>query len=118
MRTALETSGQAAEGNGGLASGYCVQLEVSDTGCGMPQETLAKIFDPFFSSKGAGHGLGLAVVHGIVRSLGGTIHVTTEPNKGTKFQVCCLVPEPRSKKAGARYPPTTRRCIRLGNCFC
>jgi two-component system, cell cycle sensor histidine kinase and response regulator CckA len=73
--------------SGHLAEGDYVQLEVSDTGRGMPPETQAKVFDPFFTTKTAGHGLGLAIVDGIVRSLGGAIHVTSEPGKGTKLQI-------------------------------
>jgi len=71
----------------GLAEGDYLQLEVSDSGCGMSQETQARVFDPFFTTKSSGHGLGLAVVHGIVRGLGGAIHVASEPAKGTTFQV-------------------------------
>jgi signal transduction histidine kinase/ligand-binding sensor domain-containing protein/CheY-like chemotaxis protein len=70
-----------------LEEGDYLQLEVSDTGCGMSQETCSKVFDPFYSTKGAGHGLGLAVVHGIVRSLGGTIDITSEIGRGTTIQV-------------------------------
>jgi PAS domain S-box-containing protein len=66
---------------------YYLQLAVSDTGRGMSPETQARVFDPFFSTKGAGHGLGLPVVHGIVRSLRGSIHITSEPNQGTTFRV-------------------------------
>jgi CheY-like chemotaxis protein len=50
-------------------------------------ETQAKVFDPFFTTKSAGHGLGLAIVQGIVRSLGGVIHLKSEPGKGTTFHV-------------------------------
>jgi PAS domain S-box-containing protein len=68
------------------ASNY-IQLEVSDTGHGMPPETQAKVFDPFFTTKSTGHGLGLSTVQGIVRSLGGRINCTSEPHKGTTFQI-------------------------------
>jgi PAS domain S-box-containing protein len=79
------TTRQAADR--GAATGCHVQLEVSDAGCGMSQETQAKVFDPFFSTKGAGHGLGLAVVQGIVRALGGTIHIASEPDRGSTFEI-------------------------------
>jgi CheY-like chemotaxis protein len=70
-----------------LPEGEYLTLEVSDTGNGMSPETQARVFDPFFTTKRAGHGLGLAVVSGIVRSLGGTIRLTSQPGKGSTFQV-------------------------------
>jgi PAS domain S-box-containing protein len=72
---------------GRLPEGDYLELKVCDTGCGIPQEAQAKVFDPFFTTKSAGHGLGLAIVHGIVRSLGGAIELTSEPGKGTTFQI-------------------------------
>ncbi len=78
-----------------LADGDYLQLEVSDTGVGMSPETQARIFDPFFTTKPLGHGLGMAVVQGIVRRLGGFIYLTSEPNKGTTFRVllsCAATP--------------------------
>jgi PAS domain S-box-containing protein len=69
------------------AGGNYVELEVSDTGCGMSPETQTKVFDPFFSTKSAGRGLGLAVVQGIVRSLGGAIDLKSEPDKGATFRI-------------------------------
>jgi CheY-like chemotaxis protein len=70
-----------------LADGDFVQLEVADTGRGMSPETQARVFDPFYTTKPLGHGLGLPVVYGIVRSLAGAIHLASEPGKGTTFRV-------------------------------
>ena len=69
------------------AGGGFVQLEVADSGNGMSLDTQAKVFDPFFTTKSSGHGIGLAVVNGIVQSLGGRIHLKSEPGKGATFQI-------------------------------
>jgi PAS domain S-box-containing protein len=70
-----------------LQEGNYVRLEVSDTGCGMTKEVQAHAFDPFFSTKFAGRGLGLAVVQRIVRDHGGVINLFTAPGKGTTFEI-------------------------------
>jgi PAS domain S-box-containing protein len=83
-----------------LADGDYVRLEVSDTGRGMSVQTQAKVFDPFFTTKSAGRGLGLAVVDGIVRSLGGAIHFTSELDKGTTFQILLPCAEATAARSG------------------
>ena len=67
--------------------GSYVYLEVADSGAGMTQDTLNRIFDPFFSTKFTGRGLGLAAVMGIVRAHKGLIRIRTDPGEGTKFRV-------------------------------
>jgi PAS domain S-box-containing protein len=62
-------------------------LEVADTGCGIAREDMEKLFDPFFSSKFTGRGLGLPVVLGIVRAAGGAVTVESEPGRGSVFRV-------------------------------
>jgi hypothetical protein len=83
----LTLVGELAGFSGTLPDGDYLTLEVSDTGQGIPPEIQARVFDPFFNTKSTGHGLGLAVVHGIVRGLNGAIHVASKPGKGTTFQV-------------------------------
>ncbi len=89
VRTSRSTlsHGSAATGPQNLAAGDYLILEVSDTGCGMSEEVQGKAFDPFFTTKFAGRGLGLAVVHGIVRDHGGAVNLISTPSEGTTFEV-------------------------------
>jgi len=69
-------------------------LEVSDTGQGMPPEALARIFEPFYSTKGSGRGLGLAAVLGTVRGHNGALKVYSEEGRGTTIKVLLPCAEP------------------------
>lgn len=64
-----------------------VKISITDFGIGMPKEILSKIFDPFFSTKETGHGLGLATVFSIIQRHDGWIDVESEPGKGSTFHI-------------------------------
>lgn len=85
---------QAMKTGGRLTINTCgskatLSFIVEDTGVGMSEEVMEKIFTPFFTTKGVGQGtgLGLSVVHGIVTSHGGSIKVESEPNRGSRFEI-------------------------------
>jgi CheY-like chemotaxis protein len=85
----VDVSAGLAEQIPNLTSGQFVQLTVRDSGCGMDDVTLARIFEPFYSTKDLreGTGLGLSVVYGIVKEHGGGILVKSVLNKGTEFRI-------------------------------
>jgi PAS domain S-box-containing protein len=84
----IRTAQSAADPNPQQCSpGECVELEISDSGRGISREDQPRIFDPTFTTKSAGHGLGLPVVHRIVQELGGRIDFESEPDRGTTFRI-------------------------------
>lgn len=70
-----------------LSPGRYISLQVSDNGCGMTPDTLQRIFEPFYSQKGAGRGLGLAAIRGIIRAHRGGITVESTMGEGTRFTI-------------------------------
>ncbi len=78
-----------------------VEIAISDTGCGIPEANLKRIFDPFFTSKevGKGTGLGLSVSYGIVRAHGGEIEVESTVGEGSTFRICLPVTLPLAEPA-------------------
>lgn len=88
-----------------LTTGPYLKLTIRDTGCGMPPELQEHIFEPFFTTKepGEGIGLGLSVVHGIVKGHQGVITVESQPEKGTVFQIFFPVLGEREVQKESQY---------------
>jgi len=99
----------------GLTPGHYLRLTVGDTGHGIEPGILDQVFDPFFSTKGPGEGtgLGLSVVHGIVRSCGGTVKVYSEVGKGTVFHVLLPLIETAEPVQPPRESPVPRGSERI-----
>jgi len=97
-----------------LSPGEYVHLSVSDTGSGMDAETVARIFDPFYTTKVTGNGLGLSAVKGIINGHGGLIQIDSEPEKGTTFAV--VLPTVKhgqyaENETASSAPDLGRKCI-------
>jgi len=99
-----------------LEPGPYLCVEVSDTGCGMTRDVLGRIFEPFFSTKAAGHGLGLAAVLGILRAHSAAVIVDSEPRRGTTFKIllpAALGASPRVRSEPPRPKPGPRPSARV-----
>ncbi len=94
-----------------LAQGNYVKITVKDHGCGIPKETIHRIFDPFYTTKPKGHGLGLAACHSIIHRHGGCIDVESEPGKGSSFHLYL----PVSIESAATAPEKTEVCHHKGS---
>jgi len=98
----LNNGAQAMDGRGTItltthALGEQVEIQVSDTGCGIPEEHLSKLFTPFFTTRppGKGTGLGLSIVYGIVKMHRGQINVNSKAGEGTTFSIILPVRFPQ-----------------------
>ncbi len=106
----IETGVQKVDKNSSLVRdlipGDYFVLSVSDTGKGMPKEILEKIFDPYYTTKNRGYGvgLGLSTVHGIVKQCNGHVSVTSQPGVGSTFQVFFPKAQGDSDKASSSEP--------------
>lgn len=90
------------EGELGISAGSFIEINVSDTGHGMDKETVSRIFEPYFTTKNTGSGMGLSVVHGIIRGYGGMIKVESDIDQGTTFKVYIPVSHKKIETQQAR----------------
>ena len=106
-RISIATSATEVQESQDVSPGSYVALKVSDTGCGMDEATRVRIFDPFFSTKFTGRGLGLAAVAGIVRGHKGGISVTSAPGQGSSFTVLFPAVEATAPSSPAAAHPVS-----------
>lgn len=101
----VEVSEDWARGDPDLEAGPYLRLEVEDTGRGIPPDRLQRVFDPFFSTKekGPGGGLGLFRVHGIAKGMEGAARVSSQPGRGSTFEV--YLPAGREKEPDTEPAP-------------
>jgi signal transduction histidine kinase len=93
IRNLILNGAEAMPGGGELrirteARNNCVLIEVEDHGIGIPEENLARLFTPFFTTKSRGTGLGLCNVRRVIEAHEGTVEVTSRVGVGTKFTLC------------------------------
>jgi signal transduction histidine kinase len=102
----LEIGAGAAGREGELKPGNYAQVVIEDAGIGMDETTRQRIFEPFFSTKFLGRGLGLAAACGVVRNHDGLIDVASAPNKGTRVTI--YLPSTGKSKSPAKADETQK----------
>ena len=99
----------------GLDPGNYIELSITDSGCGIAEPVIERIYEPFFTTKakGQGTGMGLSIVHGIVKDMGGGISVYSEPGKGSVFKI--YLPAGTGKEESTVFPglPLTKETGRI-----
>lgn len=89
-----------------VSHGTYVRITIEDIGAGIPDRIIDKVFDPYFTTRKTGKGMGLSVVHGIVKSHNGVIEIQSEEAKGTRVEI--LFPKIEIKDEGAKLPKEFR----------
>jgi PAS domain S-box-containing protein len=113
------TAKNVAEGDSslppGLARGNHIRISIQDTGIGIPQQYINKIFDPYFTTKEKGSGLGLATSYSIIRNHGGMIDIKTKPGEGSTFMIYlpAIAGESRTASAASPAEPVLTRTARV-----
>jgi CheY-like chemotaxis protein len=87
-----------------IKAGYYLCLQVTDSGCGMDDETMRKIFEPFFSTKFAGRGLGMSAMLGIITAHQGAVQLASQPGQGTTVKVYLPAQEDEAEKVALIQP--------------
>lgn len=98
LRLEAENIGKGAALPGLLPQGDYLKITVTDTGIGIPKEYLGKIFEPYFTTKSLGHGLGLSMTWSVIKNHGGHVSASSVPGQGTRFEI---------------YLPSTGRCLSM-----
>ncbi|MFC4077272.1 ATP-binding protein [Salinithrix halophila] len=92
-----------------------ISIRIQDNGSGIPPEYMSRIFDPFFTTKGDGTGMGLSICHRIISEHGGQIHVTSQPGRGTTFNIHLPIRQgnkrEKDEKSEPGFPPPKRNQV-------
>jgi PAS domain S-box-containing protein len=111
--TARNHDGGEGPGTGAPGPGQWIEIVVRDTGCGIFEKDLPRIFEPYFTTKKTGSGLGLASSYSIVKNHGGRIDVTSQVNKGSSFSIWLPAGGKSQDSPGTSAPPVAIRKGRI-----